>query len=429
MAANNLLKQIAVQFDELLVGFDDQLVTSKNVETFNVPGETFQRSSDVIWRKLPTISTSGNGIDATTDFTNASATQLSVPASVGFQKHSVFALNGLELRDALSQKTLLAGAKRKLSSDINVAVNNAIGLQGSLCVKRTTPSVGYDDWGIASALMDERGISMFDRKAVMAPRDYNSAAGNLASRQTLNDLPRTAYEKARINADIAGFEMFKEGYTYRQPAALGVGVTLTSSNQYYTPAATTTQSDGSVTPKENRYQIISVTVSSGAIAVGDRFQFITANACNSVHQITKQDTGQPMTFVVNRIVTGAGGTGTIEISPPIISGTGGTPAELQYKNCTAIPAAGAGITFLNTVATSVNPFWQKQAVEIIPCRYEVPNDMGLKSMTGTTDQGITLTMSYRVDLFTLNMQARVDCLFGVVVNQPQQVGVMLFNQT
>ena len=428
MATNNLNKQITIQFENLLESFDDQLVMSKNVEKFNASGESFQRSSDTIWRTIPMIATSQNGIDATSAFSAASATQLAVPASIGFQKNSVFNLNGLELRDALTRGNLLKAAKQKLASDINVAVSNAAALQGTITIKRTTASVGYDDWGLASAAMDERGVSMFERKAALTPRDYNAAAGNLASRQTINDLPRTAYEKARINADIAGFEMFKLDYGYRQAAAAGVTVTLTSAGQYYTPAATTTQSDGSVTPKENRYQVIPITVTSGTVAVGDRFQF-AANVCNSVHQITKVDTGQPMTFVINRIVTGAGGTGTVEISPPIISGTGGTPAELQYKNVTATPGAGAAITFLNTVAAPVNPFWQKQAIEIIPCKYEIPTDAGVNVMTGTTESGITLTMSYFLDINTLTLKGRVDTLFGVVVNQPQQCGVMLFNQT
>ena len=429
MATNNLTKQITVLFDNMLETFDDQLVLSNNVERFEQPAEAFQRSSDTIWRTLPMIATSQNGIDATAAFSAASATQLSVPATIGFQKNSVFNLNGLELRDQLTRGKLLKAATQKLASDINVAVSNAASMQGSIMVKRSAASVGYDDWGVVSATMDERGVSMFDRKGALSPRDYNAAAGNLAARQTINDLPRTALEKARINSDIAGFELFKLDYAARQTAALGVGVTITSAGQYYTPAPTTTQTGGSITPKHNRYEVIPITVTSGTVAVGDRFQFTLANSCNSVHQITKVDTGQPMTFVITAIVTGAGGTGTVQISPPIISGTGGTPAELQYKNCTGTPAAGAGITFLNTVAGSLNPFWQKSAIEIIPCRYEVPSDAGISVLTGTTESGISLTMSYFLDINTLNLKGRVDTLFGVCVNQPQQCGVMMFSQT
>ena len=65
----------------------------------------------------------------------------------------------------------------------------------------------------------------------------------------------------------------------------------------------------------------------------------------------------------------------------------------------------------------------------MPCRYEVPSDAGVQVLTGTTESGISLTMSYFLDINTLTLKGRVDTLFGVVVNQPQQVGCMLFNQT
>jgi hypothetical protein len=50
--------------------------------------------------------------------------------------------------------------------------------------------------------------------------------------------------------------------------------------------------------------------------VGDRF---TIAGVNAVHHISKTDTGQLKTFTVTAIVSGAGGTGTIQISPPIIA--------------------------------------------------------------------------------------------------------------
>jgi hypothetical protein len=87
-------------------------------------------------------------------------------------------------------------------------------------------------------------------------------------------------------------------------------------------------------------------VTTSTVKVGDAF---TIAGVNSVHHISKQDTGQLKTFRITRIVTGAGGTGTVEIEPPIISAGGGTRAEAEYKNVSATPANGAAITFLNTV--------------------------------------------------------------------------------
>lgn len=427
MAANSLAKQIQINFEDMLESFDDNLVLSKAVDKYTVPGVDMQRSSDTIWRNQPNIAISGNGIDATSEFSAASATQLSVPANLGFQKHSVFNLSGLELRDALTQGTLLRAAKQKLASDINVAINDAAALQLTQCIKITTASVGFDNWALADAQMSEVGVSMFDRMGALSPRDGIGAYANLAGRQTINELPRTAYEKAVISADIAGFNVLKLDYAARLTAAAGVTVTLTGLVTPLIPVATTTQSDGSITPKDNRYQTVGITVTSGTVKVGDRFTIGAAGLVNSVHAITKVDTGTKQQFVITGIVSGAGGTGNVTISPPIIIGS--AQSQLQYQNVSSAPVSGATITFLNTVTAPVNPFWQKSCIELIPGRYAVPSDMGVQVLTGTTESGMTLTMSYFLDINTLTMKARIDSLFGVCVNNPTMGGVMLFSQT
>jgi hypothetical protein len=144
--------------------------------------------------------------------------------------------------------------------------------------------------------------------------------------------------------------------------------------------------------------------------------------------ITKTDTGQLKTFRVTALVTGAGATGTVQITPPIISGQGATDAELQYQNVTATPAAGAAITWMNTVAANVNPFWQKDAIEILPGRYAVPSDAGSAVMRASTDQGIEIVMQKFYDINNMITKYRVDTLFGVVNKQPEMSGIILFNQ-
>jgi hypothetical protein len=426
MAANSLAKQIQIAWEEMLVSFDDALVLSKAVDKYNVPGQEFQRSSDVMWRNVPVISISGAGIDATTDFTNSSVTQLSVPSTLGFSRHSVFNLTGLELRDALTEGTLLKGAKQKLASDINVSLNDTVSLQGSICIKRTVAATGFDDIAQMDATMNETGVPMFDRFGALSSRDYNGMASNLQGRHTINDLPRTAYEKALISSDVAGFQLLKMDYASRLTLAAGVTVTTTGLITPLVPVSTTTQTDGSVTPKDNRSQVIGITVTSGTVKVGDRFTIGAAGLVNSVHAITKVDSGVKQTFVINAIVTGAGGTGTVSISPPIIIGS--AQSQLQYQNVSSAPVSGATINFLNTASAPVNPFWQKGAVQIIPGKYMIPEGSGVQTLTGTTESGMTLSMSYFLDINTLTLKARVDCLWGTVMLQPSMAGCILFNQ-
>jgi hypothetical protein len=145
-----------------------------------------------------------------------------------------------------------------------------------------------------------------------------------------------------------------------------------------------------------------------------------------VHAITKQSTGVLKTF---RVISVPSST-TLVISPPIISNQGGSDAEAQYQNCVvATPASNAGIVFQNTVTGNMNPFWQKDALEILPGRYAVPTDAGAAVMRAATDQGIELVMTKQYDINTMKTKYRLDTLYGVVNKQPEMSGIVMFSQT
>jgi hypothetical protein len=116
------------------------------------------------------------------------------------------------------------------------------------------------------------------------------------------------------------------------------------------------------------------------------------------------------------------------ISPPIISGAGGTDAELQYKNVEVSPSATAAIVYLNTATADMNPFWVKDSLEILPGRIAVPSDAGASVLRGQTKQGLELVMIKQVDIQTSLIKYRVDTRFGVVNTNPEMSGIILFNQ-
>jgi len=420
--ANAFSKEERVAFEDILEGFQDALVLSRNVAVYQTNSTEMERAADVIWRPQPYVAQSFSGTDMTTNFKDYA--QLAVPATLGFSKSVPWTLTAKELRDALQESRLGDAAKQKLASDINVAIMNAAANQCSLVVKRTTAATGFDDVALMDAAMNEQGVQTFDRYAAFSSRDYNNMASNLANRSTMSGKPVTAYEKAYVG-NVAGFDTFKLDYANRLVAAAGVTVTINGAAQYYVPKATSTASTGEVSNVDNRFQTITIGVVSGLVKVGDAFVIAGVNA---VHHITKQDTGQLKTFRVNAIVTGGGGAGTIQITPPIISATGGTDAELEYQNVTATPANGAAITFLNTATASINPFWQKDALEIIPGRYAVSEDAGTAVMRASTDQGIELVMQKFYDINTMKTKYRLDTLFGVVTKQPEMGGIILFSQ-
>ena len=423
--ANSFSKEERVAFESLLEGFQDALVLSRNVAVFNTDQTMMERTNNVIWRPQPYISVSYAGTDMTANFDDYS--QLAVPATIGFGRSVPWVMTATELRDSLQEGRLGDAAKQKLASDINVAIMNVAALQGTLVVKRTAAATGFDDVAEIEARMNEKGVMDNDRYLALSTRDYNGMASDLAkaSRSFGNDISDSALRRAYVGR-LASFETYKLDYAVRKVAAAGgAGITmstLVAGNNYWVPKATSVAATGETSNVDNRFQTITTTTNTNTVA-GDSFTI--ANVFE-VHAITKQSTGVLKTF---RVISVPSST-TLVISPPIISNQGGSDAEAQYQNCTVATASGtAGITFQNTVTGNMNPFWQKDALEILPGRYAVPTDAGVAVMRAATDQGIELVMTKQYDINTMKTKYRLDTLYGVVNKQPEMSGIVMFSQT
>lgn len=424
LGANGFSKEEVVAFEQVLEGFQDSLVLSRNVSVYKTDQVTMERANDTIWRPMPYIAQSFDGTDQTANFTDN--TQLSVPATIGYSKSAPWIMTATELRDALQEQRLGDAARQKLASDINVAVMTVAALYGTLIVKRTAAASGFDDVAQAEAIMNEQGVQPFERYMALSTRDYNNMASNLASRANLQpgSKPVTAYEKAYVGM-VASFETYKLDYSVRRAAAAGGGaITIDTRDvgaNYYTPVATSTAATGQTSNVDNRFQ--SITVSSTTnVAAGDSF---TVAGLNAVHHITKVDTGQLKTFKVISVTDAT----HLVISPPMITNQVAADASAQYQNCVInTKAANSAIVFLNTTAAYANPFWQKDAIELLPGRYAVPTDAGASVLRASTDQGIEVVMQKQYDINTMKTKYRLDTRFGVCNKQPEMSGEILFGQ-
>ena len=426
--SNSFSKEERVAFEDILEGFNDALVLSRNVSIYNTDGSMMERTNNVIYRPQPYIAQSYDGMDQTNNFT--AYTQLAVPATLGFQKSVPFILDALELRDALQEGRLGEAAKQKLASDINISIMNVAAAQGSLVVTVNTAAGDYDDVALCDSIMNEQGVQSFDRYLALSSRDYNGIAGNIAggatgggaSRSFAGTKSNTAFERSFVGM-VAGFETYKLDYANRLTARTGSNTTmstLAAANNYYVPVATSTAATGETQNVDNRFQTVTVT-STTDLRVGTPFEI---SGVEAVHHITKQGTGFAKTFRVVSITNST----TCVITPPIISAQGGTDAELQYQNCIVTPNASATMTRLNSTTAPINCFWQKDALEILPGRYAVPSDAGVAVMRASTDQGIELVMQKQYDVNTMKTKYRLDTLYGVVNKQPEMSGILLFNQ-
>lgn len=425
--SNSFSKEERVAFEDLLEGFQDALVLSRNVSVYNTDQTMMERANNTIWRPQPYIAQSINSTPGTPIPGYQGMTQLAVPATLGFSKTVPWEMTSLELRDALQEGRLGDSAKQKLASDINIAIMNAAAGLGSLVVPIAAAAGDYDDVALCDAIMNEQGVPDYDRFMALSSRDYNGLAGNLVgtARSFGNQKSDKAYERSYVGM-VAGFDTYKMDYANRQTAAAGGGsITIDTSGAgtqaNYAPQATSTSVGGQINV-DNRFQTVTVS-STTSVAAGDAF---TIAGVFAVHHITKQSTGQLKTF---RVVSVTNST-TMVITPPIIGAQSvATDAQLQYKNVeVSAPSNTAAITFLNVNAASVNVFWQRDSLEILPGRYAVPSDAGVAVMRATTDQGIELVLQKFYDIDSMTIKYRMDTLFGVVNKNPEMSGILLFNQ-
>jgi hypothetical protein len=423
MSSNEFSKEERVAFDNVIEGFEDGLVASKNVKIYGTDGQLMERTSDTIWRPQQFISVGqdrvvGSAVSA------KGKTQLSVPATLGYQPNDTFELDALELRDALQEGRLGEASKNYLASRINSDVLAVATQQATVVVTVSTAAGDYDDIALCDTVFNEQGVPADDRFMMLNSRDYNGMAGNLAARQTMAGLPEGAYRRSYVG-QVAEFQTFKLDSGRRIAATTATGITMdtqASAGNYYVPVATRVSATGEKSNVDNRYQTITVS-STTNVNAGDCF---TVDGIEAMHHINKTATGQPKTY---RVISVDSST-TMTISPPIISNQGGSDAEEQYQNCEVVTESGtAALTFLNVDATGYNVFWRKPAIELLPGGYAVPTGQGAAVMKATTANGIEIVMTKRFDPDTFLSRFWFDCRYGVCMTGPEQAGILLFNQS
>lgn len=422
--ANAFSKEERVAFEDVLEGFQSQLLLLKTITKYNVDSVMMERAGNVIYRPQRYIMRSFDGLDQSNNFRDV--TQLVVPVVINTQRSTPWMMSPTDLNDAIQEGRLVQEAKYRLAADVNQSIYNAACYNGSVFIKRTAAASGFDDVAAIDAAFNERGVPMENRTLALSSRDYNGMASNLATstRSFGNDVSDPALRRAYVG-NVANFETYKLDYPLILPAAAGgSGITistLATGVNVYVPRARTQASSGEAQNVDNRFQTVTVSTTAN-VRVGDAFTIANVNALNG---FTKTDTGSLRTFRVTAINSGT----TMTITPPIISAQGGTDAELQYQNVVVTTASGtAAITFLNTAAAAMNPFWTKDALEIIPGRYGISSGDGISFIRGRIEGGLEVLMSKQWDIDTMQYKIRIDCFYGVANKQPEMSGIAMFSQ-
>lgn len=406
--ANSLAKDLELVFEEFVEGFDAECVLSMEVAKRYPDQVAMQRAGDIEYIRQDYHASVVTGLDV------SSATQTDVidrfvPSVYRSPDNVVWSLDAKEQRDPSYLKNMGKAASKRLSAEIDQNMYTQIVNRGGIVVKKVG-AFTWDDAATAEALLLSRGVSGgMDRKFFFNPFDYRDVAKDLGNRAYMGDLSKSAYERSQV-PPIAGFRTFRTDTLVNSTVTGTVTSTLVNgANQKLTVAAMS----GDL-PQDNRQMTLNCDGANVAnVKAGDSF---TITGVNAVHNITKADTGQLMTFRVLANTAGA-----LTITPAII-------VDGPYQNVTAAPADNAALTFLNTATKPANVFWTEDACVLSFGKLAFPSGQGAQVMTATTKNGVPLIMSYAFNHLTGKTSCRFTTLYATTVLQPEKCGIVIANQ-
>ena len=406
--ANAIIKDLELAFEPFVEEFDAACVVSMEADTTYHSPTAMQRAGDTFYVPEAYHADVVTGLDISGQ-SDTDVIQRMVPTVFRSPDNVRYSLDAKELRDPNHMRNMGKASAMRLAAEIDKNLYAEVAARANIVVKKVG-AIAWDDGATAEALMVSRGITNPQRKLFLNAFDYTAIAKDLGNRAYLGDRSKDAYERSKV-PDIATFATFRTD-NQANLAAVGTvtGTTVTANISHVITAMT-----GDV-PTDNRVGTIGVSGANIAnIKNGDAFTIANVNA---VHMIDKSDTGQLQTF---RVISG-GGTATLTVSPKIvISG--------PYRNVTVQAAAGAAITFLNTVTKPVNPFWSQGAVALDYGRLAFPEGAGAQVMTATTKNGVPLVMVAQINAMTGKLTVRHTTLYAATVRDPAKCGVIIANQT
>lgn len=420
--ANQLAKDLEIMFENYVEGFEAACVVSRNAKKFR-PGDTaMQRAGDVLYRPQHYHMNIEEGLDLTNK-TPTELVQRLVPSVFKEPKNILYTLDAREMRDPEHKTEAGRAAGMRLAAQIDSDLISMVTQRATNVVAipaSENGSRGLALWNGAAdidATMTAIGVPQgINRRSFWNSFNYKDLAGELGHRAYAQGATLTAYEKAQI-PPVASFDSYKTDISGRLPKAAEVEATITLTEA---PAHKVEAKDVNGMPVDNRQGTIKISAKS--LQVGDAF---TITGVNSVHQITKDTTGQPQVFRVLAVDTA--GT-TVTISPKILPPNNTDEASRPYANVDANAASGAAITVLNKNAAPANLFWADGSVELMYGKLAFPTGQGPQVMTATTEQGATLIMSYAFDHIKGVTTARFTTLYGCSVLVPEYTGIVIAGQ-
>lgn len=384
-----------------------------------------QNAGDYFWRSVEQHAPILSGWDLTGQ--EQTIIEETCPFALGTPTNDLVSQRADQVRDLGFWERRGKASGVQQATELNRAIASRAALQGSLFIRTNTTS-GYTAIATAQALMNERQLEkMSGRNFVLNDRDTLLYANDLAGRQTLQGRPADTWASGQIGKNVAEFDVYTGAYLPNLVGGADPASTVTG-NQSFAPEGGSVSATGAVvTNVDWRIATIPVNTSVG-YNVGDKVKFTNgATDVMSVGLADKNTTGQPMTFTIVEITDGT----HVKVFPkPIANDDPGlTALQKAYSNVDTRILNAAVMTRLNIDASNkTNLFWEKSAISVIGGT--IPASLfkqfaGKQVITKTLKNGLTMYMLYDGDITDMTFRFRIFTWYGITINNPQNVGVLV----
>lgn len=413
-----------VMFDDALDVYETQEMLLPLVKFEQPKGDMMQNTGNFIWRPIQQSAPIISGWDLTG--LETTIIQEEYPAILGTPSNDFVQQRVDELRDISYWEERGRESGRRQASELNLAIANAIAIQGTLFL-RTNTSSGYTALGTAQAIMNERQRKNTNRAFILNDRDNLLYAQDLAGRQTLQGRPDKVWANGQIGSNIAEFDVYTGSFLPNLVGGADPATTVTGNQSFVPQAGSVNATTGVVTNYDYRSATIVVAASAG-YNIGDKVTIANGGVTvKALGLADKSNTGQAMTFTV--LAKPDGTHMTISPKPIALDDAALTTTEVAYANINTQILNAATVNRLNIDATNkTNLFFDKSAVEVlggaIPAELFQKFD-GMKVLSQKMKNGLTMYMVYDGNIATMNFRFRLFTWYGITVCSPADCGVMV----
>lgn len=423
--AQTTAKQAVVMFDDALDTFTSQDMMLPLVDFYEPEAGEMQNAGNTIIRPVRQQRPSLSGWDLTGQ--EQGIINQAYLATLGSPTGDLIQVRADDLRDKHFFDDAGVESGRKQASVLNKAIAGAISNAASLFY-RSNDTSGYDFISEGQVQQNERQLYKTERCFLLNDRDNRLFSKDLAARQTVQGRPDDVWSLGQIANNVAEYNIFTGSFLDNLAGGADPATTVTGDQTFAPLAGTVTtgaENSGIVTNNDYRYATIPV-AASASYNVGDKVEI--RNSAVAVVALGKDDktsTGQPMTF---SIVAKPDGTSIMVTPRPIAADDAAlTTLEKSYANIDTVILNAATVNRLNIDTTNkVNLFWEKSAVEVlggnIPAQLMAEYD-GMKVLSETMPNGLTMYMIYDGNLATLNFRYRIFCWYGITIKDTANCGV------